>query len=384
MNRIEKIDIVRGIVMVIMALDHVRDILHVDALTQNPTNLNYTTPILFFTRWITHLCAPTFVFLAGTSAFLYFSKTKSVTLTRTYLIKRGLILILLEFTIINFGLFFDAGFHSLLFQVIATIGFGMIILGILISLNPKTIGIIGLIILVFHNLTPLIPFAGGSVLKTIFTPLFSPTAFPLFNGITFIMGYPPVPWLGILLIGYATGKYFLESSNRVFLKFGIISIGLFLLLRFLNIYGDPILWTPQKSAVYTLLSFFNVTKYPPSLLFCLITLGIMFLLIVFAEKINEKVKNILLTFGKVPLFYFIVHFYLIHTITLAVLFAQGFNWSQLSFASGTFGHPQNIESGISLGWVYLVWTLVVFLMYFPSKWYAAYKATHKYSWLKYI
>lgn len=384
MNRIEKIDIVRGIVMVIMALDHVRDMLHIDAISQSPTDLNTTTPILFFTRWITHLCAPTFVFLAGTSAFLYFSKTKSVTLTRSYLIKRGFILILLEFTVINFGLFFDARFHTLLFQVIATIGFGMIILGLLTPFSPKTLGIIGILIIVLHNLTPLIPFAEGSVIKTIFTPFFSPTAFPLFSGITFIMGYPPVPWLGILLIGYATGKYFLESSNRVFLKFGIISIGLFLLLRLLNIYGDPVPWSTQKSFVFTLLSFFNISKYPPSLLFSLITLGIMFLLIVFAEKINEKVKHILIIFGKVPLFYFIVHFYLIHIITLAVLFAQGFSWSQLSFASGTFGRPQIIESGISLGWVYLVWTLVVFLMYFPSKWYAAYKATHKYSWLKYI
>lgn len=384
MNRIEKIDIVRGIVMVIMALDHVRDILHIDALTQNPTNLNNTTPILFFTRWITHLCAPTFVFLAGTSAFLYFSKTKSVVLTRSYLIKRGLILILLEFTIINFGLFFDAGFHSLLFQVIATIGFGMIILGILISLNPKTIRIIGLIILVFHNLTPLIPFAEGSVLKTIFTPLFSPTAFPLFSGITFIMGYPPVPWLGILLVGFASGKFFLESSNKPFLKLALVSISLFFLLRFINIYGDPVPWSTQKSFVFTLLSFFNLTKYPPSLLFSLITLGIMFLLITITPKINEKVKNILIIFGKVPLFYFIVHFYLIHLITLVVLFAQGFHWDQFSFASGTFGRPQNVESGLTLGWVYIVWLMVIFLMYFPSKWYAGYKAKHKYFWLKYI
>ena len=384
MNRIEKIDIVRGIVMVIMALDHVRDILHVDALTQNPTNLNYTTPILFFTRWITHLCAPTFVFLAGTSAFLYFSKTKSVAVTRSYLIKRGLILILLEFTIINFGLFFDAGFHSLVFQVIATIGFGMIILGILISLNPKTIGIIGLIILVFHNLTPLIPFAESSVLKTIFTPLFAPTAFPLFSGITFIMGYPPVPWLGILLVGFASGKFFLESSNKPFLKLALVSISLFFLLRFINIYGDPVPWSTQKSFVFTLLSFFNLTKYPPSLLFSLLTLGIMFLLITITPKINEKVKNILIIFGKVPLFYFIVHFYLIHLITLVVLFAQGFHWDQFSFASGTFGRPQNVESGLTLGWVYIVWLMVIFLMYFPSKWYAGYKAKHKYFWLKYI
>lgn len=229
---------------------------------------------------------PDFVYPVGIYAFLYppyicfywpahlhfyiFSKTKSVAVTRSYLIKRGLILILLEFTIINFGLFFDAGFHSLVFQVIATIGFGMIILGILISLNPKTIGIIGLIILVFHKPTPLIPFAETSVLKTIFTPLFAPTAFPLFSGITFIMGYPPVPWLGILLVGFAS-KTFLESSNKPFLKLALVSISLFFLLRFINIYGDPVPWSTQKSFVFTLLSFFNLTKYPPSLLFSLIT-----------------------------------------------------------------------------------------------------------------
>lgn len=386
MKRQPSIDIVRGIVMIIMALDHVRDLMHVDSITQSPTDLATTSPLLFFTRFITHLCAPTFVFLAGTSVYLSLQNKNNVSETRKFLLKRGIWLVLLEFTIVNFGLFFDIGFHSLLFEVIAAIGFGFIILSVLLKIRSQTLGIIGLFILFFHNLTPLIPFAENSILKTALAPLFSPIVFP-FSGRAFIMGYPPIPWLGIMLVGFATGKFFEwneEKRKQLFTKIGLSALVLFIIIRFVNIYGDTALWTTQKNVVFTFLSFMNVTKYPPSLLFCLVTLGIMFLLLAFAEKFSSRIQKVTLVYGKVPLFYFVVHFYVIHFLTLLMLFSQGFSFSQFEFATGTFGRPKGIESGLSLWFIYLIWIFVVVLLYKPCQWFGKYKSEHKYWCLQYI
>lgn len=386
MKRQASIDIVRGIVMIIMALDHVRDLMHVDSITQSPTDLATTSPLLFFTRWITHLCAPIFVFLAGTSVYLSLQNKNNIVETRQHLLKRGFWLIFIEFTIVNFGLFFDIGFHTLLFEVIAAIGFGFIVLGLLLKISPKTIGIMGLIIVFCHNLLPLIPFAENSILKAVLAPFFSPIVIP-FAERAFIMGYPPIPWLGIMLIGFATGKFFeLETAKRkqIFVRFGLGALVLFVILRFANIYGDPALWTAQKNSVFTFLSFMNITKYPPSLLFCLVTLGIMFLLLAFAEQFQNKIKKITLVYGKVPLFYFVVHFYVIHILTLIMLLGQGFSWSQFEFASGTFGRPKDIVSGLPLWSIYVIWIFVVTLLYKPCQWFGKYKAEKQHWWVKYI
>jgi len=387
MKRIHSIDIVRGIVMIIMALDHVRDLMHIHSITQSPIDFATTTPLLFFTRWITHLCAPTFVFLAGISAYMSLKNNNNLSETRRNLLKRGLFLLVLEFTIVNFAIFFDIGFHTLLFEVIASTGFGFIILSLLLKLSPKQLAITGLVILFFHNLTPLIPFGETSILKAIFTPFFSPTAIPLFAGKTFVMGYPPIPWLGILLIGFSCGPYFerpQEKMEKLFIKIGLGALTLFTLMRFINIYGDGSLWSIQKNGIFTFMSFMNISKYPPSLLFCLVTLGIMFLLLAFSGLLNDRIKNILSVYGKVPLFYFIIHFYLIHFVTLLVLSLQGFHFSQFEFATGTFGRPKDIESGLPLWAIYLIWLAVVIVLYKPCYWYGHYKATHKNWWLKYI
>jgi len=386
MKRQQSIDIVRGIVMIIMALDHVRDLMHVDSITQSPTDLATTTPLLFFTRWITHLCAPIFVFLAGTSVYLSLQNKNNIAEKRQHLLKRGFWLIVVEFTIVNFGLFFDIGFHTLLFEVIAAIGFGFIILGLLLKIRSKILGIIGLVIIFSHNLLPLIPFAENSILKAVLSPFFSPIVIP-FSGRAFIMGYPPIPWLGIMLVGFATGKFFLlaeEKKQKLFVKIGLSALSLFIVVRFLNIYGDPVLWTIQKDAVFTFLSFMNVTKYPPSLLFCLVTLGILFLLLAFAEQFQNRIKKVALVYGKVPLFYFVIHFYVIHIITLFMLILQGFNWSQLEFALGTFGRPKGFESGLPLWSIYFIWIFVVMILYKPCLWFGKYKAENQHWWLKYI
>jgi len=213
--------------MIIMALDHVRDLMHVDSIIHNPTDLSNTSLMIFLTRWITHLCAPIFVFLAGTSAFISFKKHNDISIMRKFLIKRGLWLIFLEFTLVNFGIWFDLGFHTFLFQVIAAIGVGFILLSLLLKQSPKIIGIIGLIIIFCHNLLPLLPFGEASLIKMILFPLFGPGAYPIGPHTILIIGYPPIPWLGIILLGFSAGKLFElpgDKRKNLFLKIGLSSL----------------------------------------------------------------------------------------------------------------------------------------------------------------
>jgi uncharacterized membrane protein len=365
--------------------------MHVDSISHSPTNLSTATAMVFFTRLITHLCAPVFVFLAGTSAYISLKNKGHISESRRWLVQRGVWLILLEFSFVNLGLFLDFGFHTLLFEVIAAIGFGFITLSLLLKLSPKVLGILGLVIIFCHDLLFMIPanqnaMANPSVINSILTSLYSMGAFPIFSRRVFIMGYPPVPWLGIMLVGFASGRWFelpAEERKRIFLKTGIASLLLFVLIRFINIYGDPTPWTRQKNGLYTFLSFLNITKYPPSLLFCLFTLGVMFLILAFAERTNRFVQFVSV-YGKVPLFYFLIHLYLIHIILLATLFLQGFHWPALDFASGTFGRPKGVESGVALWAVYLIWAGVVVVLYKPCLWFGKYKSEHKQWWLKYI
>jgi uncharacterized membrane protein len=373
--------------MIIMALDHVRDMIHTNSIAQSPTNLETTNPLLFFTRWITYICAPTFVFLAGTSAYLSFQRSNSLHDTRSFLLKRGLYLVVLEFAVVNLGLFFDPGFHTLLFEVIAAIGFGFIVLSLLLKLQVRTIGVIGLVILFTHNLFALIPFEQASLVKKILSPLFTLTVFPSISDHVLIIAYPPIPWLGIMLAGFAVGRFFeltVVKRRAWFATIGLIALLLFIAFRSINFYGDPVPWSSQKDGLFTFLSFMNVAKYPPSLLFCLVTLGIMFLILAFAERAKGRLIDVVSVYGKVPLFYFLVHFFLIHFILIVVLLLQGVHPSQMDFASGTFGRPKGRESGLTLGAVYLIWIGVVVILYKPCEWFGHYKATHKQWWLKYL
>lgn len=386
-KRIYSIDFARGLVMILMVLDHVRDLMHVSSVVQNPTDLSTTTAMVFFTRIITYLCAPIFVFLAGTSAFLSYQRSENQSKSRKFLFQRGLWLILLEFTVVNFGIWFDIGFHIYLFQVIAAIGLGFIILSFLLKLSPAKIGITGFIIIFGHQLLTLVPADGFPLLKTVLTPFFATTAIPLSAQINLIVGYPPVPWLGILLLGFSCGKFFeLADDQRkvLFLKIGVGAILLFTVLRAFNSYGDPSAWSMQKNGLFTFLSFINVSKYPPSLLFSLITLGIMFIILAFAEHSRNWFTEFVSLYGKVPLFFYLIHWYIVHPILIAILFIQGFRWSEMDFASGNFGRPKGMESGVELWAVYLIWIAVILLLYYPCRKYATYKATHQQSWLKYI
>jgi len=369
--------------MIIMALDHVRDYMHVDSLTQNPTDLTTTTPFLFFTRWITHICAPTFVFLAGTAAFLTLKKSNDIVGTRKFLITRGAWLIVLELSVINFVLWFDTQYRTLIFEVIGTIGFGFIALAMLLKLSTRIIGIIGLSIITLHGIIPLLPFASHPIITALFSTGVSQSS-PQFM---FVMSYPPLPWLGIMLTGFGAGKLFEKEQparRTIFIKIGLLALLLFVAIRMINVYGDPAPWAKQKSLIYSVMSFMNISKYPPSLLFCLATLGITFLLLALFERLQNKITSILSIYGGVPLFYFILHLFVIHCIMLAMVFIQGYNWHELEFSNFKLGRPV-AKSGVSLTTIYLVWMMVVVGLYPLCYWYKNLKVKHaNKSWPKYL
>ncbi len=388
MKRIASIDIARGLVMVIMALDHTRDLLDSWSRTNSPTDLAVTTPLLFFTRWITHFCAPAFVFLAGTSAAIQLTRSTDPNTTRRWLLRRGLILIAIEFTIVNFGISFDLKFRFFIFEVIATIGAGMLLLSFLSRLPIRWLILITALIFFGHDLLPGPPPMAMSApssslaFNILRTFGWSPGGFQPGPNIQLVVAYPILPWLGIMLTGFIAGRWFERPAperKRLFLGAGLIALGLFLMLRFFNAYGDPNPWSAQKTPLFTLLSFLNVVKYPPSLLFSLLTLGGLFLVLAAIERPapqpSNPISRLLQVYGRVPLFYFIVHFYLIHLLLLVVDFAQGYSLSQLDFGPFQFGRPAT-GGGLPTWCIYPIWVGVVVLMYPLSRWYGRYKSSH--------
>ena len=386
MNRIYSIDFTRGLVIIIMALDHIRDLMHTTSLTQDPTDLATTTPALFMTRWITHLCAPIFVFLAGTSVYLVLKKQQNITETRNFLLTRGLWLILLELSIISFGIWFDVYFRTFLLQVIYTIGAGFIILSLMLKLSPRTIGGIGLTIILLHNAIPVLnieDFTG----RFFWALFFSPNFFQFSSQVSVIVMYPVIPWLGIMLFGFATGQLFELSDKKRPNVFFLISLSLllvFIVLRTFNLYGDPALWAPQKNTTYSIMSFMNVTKYPPSLLFTSVTLGIMFLVLALTDKLNNSFIRFFVNYGRVPLFFYILHWYVVHIFMFVMVFLQGATWNDLQFGGFNFGRPAT-GVGLELPFIYLVWLAIICLFYPLCQWYGQYKAAHRdKKWLSYL
>ncbi|MCX6215510.1 heparan-alpha-glucosaminide N-acetyltransferase domain-containing protein [Spirosoma sp.] len=390
MKRVTAIDITRGLVMVIMALDHVRDLLHTPALTQNPTDLATTTPAIFMTRWITHLCAPTFVFLSGTSAYLSLRKQNATAETnktaRRFLLKRGLVLILLELTVINFAFWFDIRFQSLMLQVIYAIGGGLVILSVVSKLPAKQVGLIGLMIVFGHNILQLVPAFTNPTAKLLWALFFRTDFFSVSPTFALLVAYPLIPWLGIMLVGYACGQLMersMEQRKPLLLRIGVGALALFVLLRFLNLYGDPAPWTPQKSGLFTFLSFINVTKYPPSLLYALLMLSLMLVFLAAIDGANNRFTGWLTVYGKVPMFYYILHWYLVHLSMIGMSLLQGYSLADLPSGPLNFGRPPG--AGVSLELVYVVWLGLVVLLYPLCKWYGKYKAAHtEIGWLRYV
>ena len=390
MNRITAIDITRGLVMVIMALDHVRDLLHISALTQNPTDLATTTPAIFLTRWVTHLCAPTFVFLSGTSAYLSLQKRNNEHArrghARRFLLKRGAVLILLEVTVVNFAFWFDIHFQSLMLQVIYAIGGGLVILSLLAKLPVRWVGIIGLVIVFGHNLLQNVPTFANPAAHLGWALLFRTELFPISPSFVLLAGYPLIPWLGIMLVGFGCGSLMerpIAERKPLLFRIGLGALLLFVLLRFLNVYGDPVPWSPQKNELFTVLSFMNVSKYPPSLQYDLLLLGLMFLILSVADGTNNAFTRWLTVYGKVPMFYYILHWYLVHLSMIAMSLLQGYSLADIPTGPINFGRPAG--AGISLGLVYVVWLGLVLLLYPLCQWYGRYKAAHsEVGWLRYV
>lgn len=383
MKRIASIDIVRGLVMVIMVLDHTRDFLHITALTQSPTDLQTTTGAIFLTRWITHLCAPIFVFLSGASAYISLAKSSDVAESRKFLLKRGLWLIFLEFTIINFGIWFDIYFHVVMQQVICAIGFGLISLSIISCLPSRWIAVVGISIVAGHNLLPGaqpgVPFIFGIIPAEVWAIFLRVKLIAITPNFSFLVAYPLIPWLGIMLCGFACGRIFerpTEERRKIFVRFGIGLIVLFALLRFVNMYGDPAPWHIQSSPLFTALSFINVTKSPPSLLFTSAMLGIMFLLLAAAEERKIRATNILAVYGSVPLFYYVLHWYVLRIVVLAIIVARGYSLTDIRFEMMAFGLPKN-WIGLELPAVYFFWMVVVVMLYPLCRWYGRYKQNHR-------
>jgi len=365
--------------MVIMALDHVRDFMQTTSMSQSPTDLQTTTATLFMTRWITHLCAPTFVFLSGISAYIAYKRSNNLSESRKFLLTRGIWLVFLEFTIINFALWFDIHFRFEILEVLSAIGFSFIILGLMLKLPLRVIGIAGIIIIFGHNLLQGINIPANPAVSFIFSVFFRPSLFQVTHDFSLYTAYPVIPWLGIMLVGFACGELFeipSEKRNKILLSAGLSILALFVIIRFINVYGDPVTWAIQKSAVFTLLSFINTTKYPPSLLFTLMILGITFLLLFISEKVKNKFTEILSVYGKVPLFYFVIHLYIIHSLMFVMLFLQGFKGKDLLFGVFNNGRPKT-GGGVDLTVIYLIWLAVVILLYPVCKWYGRFKLKNK-------
>jgi uncharacterized membrane protein len=379
-----------------MALDHVRDFFYkadvsnAAAVATDPTNMATTYPALFFTRWITHFCAPVFLFLSGTSAFLI-SKKKSKIELSFFLITRGLWLVFVELFIITLGWTFDPLYHIFILQVIWAIGVSMIILGLVVFLPVPVIVILGLIVACGHNLLDNPALAqkvrDGTLGDIVYFGQFS--FHQISNNRAFVIVYAFLPWTGIMLLGYGFGKLFTPAFDekrrrRVLLVLGFAIVLLFFILRFINVYGDPLPWSRQpRGPVYTFLSFFNVNKYPPSLLFICMTLGPAIILLSLLERIRNRFTSIMNVYGRVPMLYYMIHFFIIHTLVVIVFYATGHNSSQIIGQNNIFlFRPSDLGFGL-LG-VYIIWLFVVIVLFPVCKRYDQYKSTHSNWWLKYI
>jgi len=386
-SRIQSIDFMRGLVIVIMAIDHIRDLLHTASLSGDPLDLSTTTPALFMTRWITHLCAPVFVFLGGASAYLSMVNQNDLSKTRWFLRSRGILLMCLEVTVIGFGIFSDIYFRTFLFQVIFAIGAGFFILSFLLKVPAKILGITGLCIIVLHNLTPLVQVSKETPLGFVWTLLFDRGFFSLAEDRALMIGYPVVPWLGILLLGFGFGKVFMMNAperKKILLMAGCIAFVVFITLRFFNLYGDRGKWSLQPSLLYSFFSFISLTKYPPSLLYTCVTLGIMFFVLYLADNKDSWFTRIFSVYGKVPMFFYILHWYVVHLSMFVMLIVQGVEWKDMPFGVMQFGRPVS-GVGIELPYIYVYWFCLVILMYPLCAWYGKYKAKNRQiKWLKYL
>jgi len=378
--RIDSVDLLRGLVMIIMALDHSRD--YFTLYRFDPTDLSLTTPALFFTRWITHFCAPVFVFLAGTGAYLSARNGKRHEELTRFLVTRGLWLIVLELTVVRFAWTFNLDYAVVFVQVIWALGWSMIALAGFIQLPLWAITAVSIAMIAGHNLLdPITPDMFGG---------HGPLSYGVWGWIWIMLHvqagpvvYPLIPWLGVMAAGYAFGAvYSLETveRRRLLLRLGgLVTLG-FILLRAVDVYGDPGPWHGGPSPVFSVMSFLNLHKYPPSLLYLMVTLGPSIALLAPFERLKGSLARFIMVYGKVPLFYYVLHLFLIHALALTVALVSGFDLKPMLNAFFLF--PP--EWGFGLPIVYLVWIGVVLALYFPCRWFAGVKQRSRAWWISYL
>jgi uncharacterized membrane protein len=380
--RLESVDVVRGVIMILMALDHTRDFFGIPG--QNPTDLTSATAALFLTRWVTHICAPVFFLLTGTGAYLSLRRKSRSELSR-FLFTRGLWLIFLEIVVLRcFAYQFNFDYRVTMLLVIWALGWAMITLSLLVRLPTNVVTAFGVVMIAGHNLLDGVKWA---------SPLWSILHSPGFvvntpDHVVFA-AYPLIPWIGVTAVGYSLGQVYSWDPDRrraFLLRLGLaLTVG-FLVIRGINAYGDPSHWTRQKTAVFTVLSFLNTTKYPPSLLFLLMTVGPAMIFLRAVDRGTPRFLRPALVIGKVPLFYYVLHFALIHLLAVVTCYVR-YGSAHSMFESPDLGHyPFSPPPGwgYSLPVVYIVWTFVVVAMYPLCRWFAALKQRRSDAWLSYV
>jgi uncharacterized membrane protein len=386
-ERIQSIDWYRGLVMVIMTLDHCREFLHypetvgIDAL-----DLDHTTPSIFLTRWITHFCAPVFVLLTGLGAFLY-GHNKSKKQVFNFLFLRGLWLIAIEIIVI--GPVWLLGFNVIYLQVIWVLGLSMIALSVLQYLPLRYLFLLGLMLIFLHNLLDNVSI-GGSTTSTLLWSIVHEHKEFYFLDHTFLLvvAYPLVPWLGVMMVGYAMGALYTpgfetQLRKKILLLSGILALLLFLFIRLCNSYGDLHPWAQQQTWVYTFLDFIKTEKYPPSISFILMTTGPALILLALSERVKSPASKVLTTFGKVPFLFYVLHIPLISLLAHAIFVLSGHGLHEFAFDGYRNGFLP-YGSGHSLWVVYLTWSITLIVLYFPCRAYARFKSQHHYWYLSFI
>jgi uncharacterized membrane protein len=378
-TRIHSIDLLRGFVMVVMALDHTRDFF--GASGANPRDV--TDPALFLTRWITHFCAPTFILIAGVSAYLYGARGRSTGELSRFLLIRGLWLILIELTVVRFGWRFNFTLDFFAFQVIWVLGASMVVLAALVYLPRWAIASVGLAMIAGHNLLDGIPAQAFGSAAWIWNFVHQPALVKTQSGGLFPL-YSLVPWIGVMAAGYALGPAIQleeERRRRVLIRLGAATMIGFVVLRATNLYGDPAIWTVQDGWLPTVLSFINCEKYPPSLLYLSMTLGPALMLLAVFDGMRGRLADWVITFGRVPFLYYVVHIYLIHL--LAVLYAAAAH-GDASFLFTGFPMQKPSDYGLSLFGLYFVWAVVVMTLFPLCRWFAALKHRRREWWWSYL
>jgi uncharacterized membrane protein len=382
-QRVNSIDLLRGLIMIVMALDHTRDYFHTSALLFNATNLEQTTPVLFATRWITHFCAPAFVLLSGISININLRKRGRPDLVK-YLLTRGLWLIFLDLVVLRFAFFFNFYYDMTFLSILWMLGWCMVFMAGVIFLPYRATLIIALVIIAGHDALNGITIPAGTPLASLWTIMMTAGFVPP----AFVSSYPLIPWLAIMMFGFVTGRLYGEKYDpvlrrRLLTQLGILAIIMFVILRWANVYGDPAPWSVNtRGPVFTIISFFNASKYPVSFLFTLMTVGPLLIVLARLETINTKWISPAVVFGRVPLFYFIAHFYLIHALALShQMWKTGKSLQEIDLHfEATFGGITP-EGGVSLAGVYVVWISIVVMLYPICRWYDGVKKKYDLSYL---